>query len=117
MGSEVAVGQTLYVLDLRPYDAEVARAKADVSQADANLEFARHQVGAQDCKSCSRLNGVPSALLIVYLAPGANAVESGNRVREFLETAKKNFPAGIDYKISYDTTNFVRAAIQDRFYS
>ena len=45
VGSEVAAGQTLYVLDLRPYDAEVARAKADVSQADANLEFARHQVG------------------------------------------------------------------------
>lgn len=44
VGSDVAAGQSLYVLDLRPYEAEVARAKGDVLQAQANLEFARKQV-------------------------------------------------------------------------
>src|SRR5262249_48778244 len=34
-------------------------------------------------------------------------------VREFLETARKSFPAGVEYKISYDATKFVRAAIDD----
>ncbi len=44
VGSDVAAGQVLYVLDLRPYEAEVNRAKGDLAQAVANLEFARHQV-------------------------------------------------------------------------
>ena len=44
VGSEVAAGQVLYVLDLRPYEAEVARSKGDLAQAVANLEFAKNQV-------------------------------------------------------------------------
>ncbi len=44
VGSEVAEGQVLYVLDLRPYEAEVARAKGDLAQSEANLEFAKNQV-------------------------------------------------------------------------
>lgn len=44
VGSEVKPGQVLYQLDLRPYQAEVAKAKADVGQADANRDFAKRQV-------------------------------------------------------------------------
>lgn len=76
-------------------------------------DIGRVELGAQDYKNFSRLNGKPSAILIVYLAPGANAVESAARVRAFMEDAKKSFPAGVDYKLSYDSTRFVRAAIRD----
>ena len=100
------------LVDAQQFERIIVRAEPDGSFLRVG-DIGRTELGAQDYKSFSRLNGVPSALLIVYLAPGANAVETGNRVREFLETAKKNFPAGIDYKISYDATNFVRAAIQD----
>jgi membrane fusion protein, multidrug efflux system len=44
IGSDVTAGQVLYILDLRPYEADVERAKAQVAQAEANLEFARKQV-------------------------------------------------------------------------
>jgi membrane fusion protein (multidrug efflux system) len=44
IGSDVKAGQVLYVLDLRPYQAEVERAKGQVAQAQANLEFAKKQV-------------------------------------------------------------------------
>ena len=44
IGSDVTAGQELYVLDLRPYQAEVARNQGLVAQAEANLEFARKQV-------------------------------------------------------------------------
>ena len=43
-GSEVRAGQTLYVLDLRPYEAIVAQAHGNLSQSEAELEFARNQV-------------------------------------------------------------------------
>ena len=44
VGSDVQAGQVLYVLDLRPYEADVAKAKGDVAQTEANLEFAKKQV-------------------------------------------------------------------------
>jgi membrane fusion protein, multidrug efflux system len=44
VGADVAAGQTLYVLDRRPYAADVDKAKGDVAQSEANLEFARKQV-------------------------------------------------------------------------
>lgn len=44
VGSDVRAGQVLYTLDLRPYAADVAKAKSDLAQSEANLEFARKQV-------------------------------------------------------------------------
>lgn len=44
VGSDVQAGQPLYVLDIRPYEAEVAKAKGALEQSQANLEFSRKQV-------------------------------------------------------------------------
>jgi membrane fusion protein (multidrug efflux system) len=44
VGADVREGQALYVLDTRPYSADVDKAKADVAQSEANLEFAKKQV-------------------------------------------------------------------------
>lgn len=43
-GANVKAGDVLYTLDLRPYQAEVAKARADLAQSEANLDFARKQV-------------------------------------------------------------------------
>ncbi len=43
-GQEVHTGEILYVLDLRPYQAIVEQAKGNLSQSEADLEFARKQV-------------------------------------------------------------------------
>lgn len=43
-GDDVEAGQTLYVLDVRPYEAAVAQAKGNLAQSAADLEFARRQV-------------------------------------------------------------------------
>src|SRR5512140_879736 len=40
-GSEVQAGQVLYVLDLRPYEASVQQARANLKQSEADLDFAR----------------------------------------------------------------------------
>jgi multidrug efflux pump len=76
-------------------------------------DVGRVELGAQDYKSFSRISKKPAALIIVYLSPGANAVDTANRVHALLDEAKKSFPPGIDYKIGYDATKFVRAAITE----
>ncbi|MCX9458609.1 efflux RND transporter permease subunit, partial [Vibrio cholerae] len=51
--------------------------------------------------------------LAVYLAPGANALEVSKNVADTLERLKPTFPEGMDYKITLDTTDFVRISIED----
>src|SRR5215471_12356385 len=43
-GSDVQAGQVLYVLDLRPYEADVQKFRGELSQSEANKEFASKQV-------------------------------------------------------------------------
>jgi membrane fusion protein (multidrug efflux system) len=44
-GADVLAGQPLYVLDLRPYEADVRKANGDLAQSMANQDFAARQVG------------------------------------------------------------------------
>jgi membrane fusion protein (multidrug efflux system) len=44
VGSTVKAGQPLYILDLRPYQAEVSKARADVAESEASVAFAEKQV-------------------------------------------------------------------------
>jgi membrane fusion protein (multidrug efflux system) len=50
-GAEVTAGQTLYVLDLRPYEAAVQQAKGNLHQSQADLEFARKQVALAEAQA------------------------------------------------------------------
>jgi len=43
-GSDVKAGQPLYILDLRPYEADVQKLRGELSQSEANKEFASKQV-------------------------------------------------------------------------
>ncbi|HYO80540.1 MAG TPA: multidrug efflux RND transporter permease subunit [Bryobacteraceae bacterium] len=87
------------------------------SQPDASLlrlrDVGRVELGAQSYGSFSRLNGRPSGNVIIFLSPGANAVQTANSVKAFMVEAKRAFPPGIDYVIPYDSTMFVRTAIGD----
>ena len=44
-GSDVKAGQPLYILDLRPYEADVQKVRGELSQGEADKEFAANQVG------------------------------------------------------------------------
>jgi membrane fusion protein, multidrug efflux system len=43
-GQEVQAGDTLYVLDTRPYEAALDQAKGNLAQSEADLDFAQKQV-------------------------------------------------------------------------
>ncbi|MEP6963273.1 MAG: efflux RND transporter periplasmic adaptor subunit [Acidobacteriota bacterium] len=51
VGSDVPAGQPLYVLDLRPYQAAVQKAHADLANSEATLEFARKQVSLLEAQA------------------------------------------------------------------
>lgn len=98
--------------DASEFENIVLRARPDTSLVRIR-DVGRVQLGAFSYSGFNRVNGVPSGNLIVFLSPGANAVATADRVRNFMEKAKKNFPAGMEYAIPYDSTVFVRAAIHE----
>ena len=63
----------------------------------------------------STLNGSPATFVAVYQQPGSNALEVAASVRAEMEELKKNFPQGIDYKVSFDTTKVIKASIDEVF--
>jgi hydrophobe/amphiphile efflux-1 (HAE1) family protein len=87
------------------------------AQPDAALlrvrDVGHAELGAQTYSGYSRLNGKPSANVIVYLAPGSNAVETADSVIRYMDSVKSTFPEGISYVIPYNSTMFVRDAIKD----
>jgi hydrophobe/amphiphile efflux-1 (HAE1) family protein len=90
----------------------VVRAQPDGSLLHVK-DLARVELGAQDYRNFGTFNDKIAAVVIVFLTPGANAVETAARVRTFLQEAKASFPNGIDYTVSYDATMFVEAAISE----
>ena len=98
--------------DPSQFEDIVVRAQSDASLVRIS-DIGRVELGAQTYSGYSRLNGKPSANVIVYLAPGANAVETADAVIRFMDSVKPSFPKGVDYVVPYNSTMFVRAAIKD----
>jgi hydrophobe/amphiphile efflux-1 (HAE1) family protein len=76
-------------------------------------DVARVELGAQSYTQDSLLDGEPAIGIGIYQLPGANALDVDKQVRATMEQLKKNFPSGVDYRIVYDTTEFVTASITE----
>ncbi|MGI8746094.1 MAG: efflux RND transporter permease subunit [Bryobacteraceae bacterium] len=106
------VNATGRLVDPAQFDDIIIRAAPDSSLLRLR-DIGHAALGAQNYSTYSRTSGRPSSIVIVFLSPGSNAVQTANSVTAYLEEAKKTFPAGIEYAIPYDATRFVRAAISD----
>lgn len=58
-------------------------------------------------------NGRPAAVLAVRQAAGANALDTANSIRAKMEEMSHFFPSGMKVIYPYDTTPFVRVAINE----
>jgi len=76
-------------------------------------DVGRAEVGQQQYTLRSALNGKPATIIAVYQQPGSNAIQVAKEVRKTLDEMSKTFPAGVSYKVSLDTTEFVSASIEE----
>lgn len=76
-------------------------------------DVARIELGAQDYQVNATLNQTPSAFLSVYPAPGANALNVANAVREEMTRQARYFPDDLNYEIKFDSTQFVSATLDE----
>ncbi len=76
-------------------------------------DIGRVELGAENYDLIATLGGRPSAGLALYQLPGANALDTGTRVKALVETLSADFPPGLRYEIPYDSTLFVTTSLKD----
>ncbi|MBS7700325.1 MULTISPECIES: multidrug efflux RND transporter permease subunit [unclassified Chelatococcus] len=76
-------------------------------------DVARVELGAQSFDTTSTLNGRPSATVMIYQSPDANALTVANAVRAQLQTLSARFPDDVAYTLVFDTTSFLTETIRE----
>jgi hydrophobic/amphiphilic exporter-1 (mainly G- bacteria), HAE1 family len=76
-------------------------------------DLARVELGAQNYGQFFKLDGQPAAGIAIFQLPEANALEVATEVRATMDRLAADFPPGLVHSIPFDTTTFVRAAIDE----
>ena len=84
-------------------DGSIVRVK-DIGRTELGTEFYDVQVNH---------DGKPSAAMAIRQAPGANALDTANAIRAKMTEMSRYFPHGMKVVYPYDTTPFVRVAINE----
>ena len=78
-------------------------------------DVARIELGAQTYNVASALNGKPGVAVAIFLQNGANALDTAAAIKAKTEELRPRFPEGIETTIPYDTSDFVKATIEEVF--
>ena len=89
----------------------IVRSNNDGSQVKIK-DVGRVELGAQTYDLRARLDKAPAGALGVYLAPGANALQTADNVKAILEEAADRFPPDMEYSITLDSTLPIKASME-----
>ncbi len=93
------------------YEGVIIRANAN-GESIRLKDIATVELGSEFFDIYSNLDGHPSAAIVLKQNYGSNASDVIESVKSTLEEMKKSFPPGMDYKISYDVSQFLDASIE-----
>jgi len=94
------------------FDAIILRTNSDGSTVRLK-DVARSKIGTENYDIQSFYQGKPVGGMAIRLAAGANALDTGNRVKAKMEELSKYFPRGMKVVYPYDTTPFVRISLEE----
>jgi multidrug efflux pump len=76
-------------------------------------DVARVELGSEEPMGEAGYNGKPAIYLSVWPLPSANELEVADRLKARLEGIKAILPAGVDMKLAYDGTFYMRNALEE----
>jgi multidrug efflux pump len=108
-----ALGQRPRAADHRRRVRRRCRAR---NSGGADHARSRRRARSSSARICSALRSLldnkPAVAIGIFQRPGTNALEASDQVHETMERLKQAFPEGVDYRIVYDPTVFVRNSIR-----
>jgi multidrug efflux pump len=76
-------------------------------------DVARIELGAQDYSLNATYDGKTGVGIGIFLAPGANAMQTSDEINAVLSRLETKFPSGIAWEIPFDTSTYVRVSINE----
>jgi HAE1 family hydrophobic/amphiphilic exporter-1 len=93
------------------YEGIIIRANSEGESIHLR-DIATVELGSEFFDIYSNLDGHASAAIVLKQNYGSNASDVIAEVKAKLEVMKESFPPGMDYKISYDVSQFLDASIE-----
>jgi len=90
----------------------IVRARPDGSLVRLG-DIAEVRLGSRGYDASGRLNGKPTANILVYGRPGANNLDVKKAVVARLAELSHAFPTGVRYQVPFDTTPFITESIKE----
>ncbi|MEW6290615.1 MAG: efflux RND transporter permease subunit [Thermodesulfobacteriota bacterium] len=98
------------------FDAIILRTNSDGSTVRLK-DVAESRIGTENYEMQSFYKGQPVGGMAIRLAAGANALDTGDRVKAKMAELSKYFPPGMKVVYPYDTTPFVKISIEEVVYT
>ncbi|MEO1656701.1 MAG: multidrug efflux RND transporter permease subunit [Pseudomonadota bacterium] len=76
-------------------------------------DVARVELGARDYNTNAKLDGSPALAMLFNQQPGSNALATAESILETVEEMSHEFPAGLDYEVIWNPTEFVAESIHE----
>ena len=76
-------------------------------------DVAHIDLGSASYSVVSQLDGKPTAAIAIYQQPGSNSLDVSKGVKAKIQELSQNFPAGIQYNVTLDTTDVIHASIDE----
>jgi multidrug efflux pump len=67
----------------------------------------------ENIRAAGFLNGKPCVLLVIFRQPGANIIDTVDRIRESIPSLEASIPAAMNFTIVLDRTATIRASVSD----
>jgi hydrophobe/amphiphile efflux-1 (HAE1) family protein len=74
-------------------------------------DIARVELGALSYSANGYADRYPAVVIIVDQLPGSNAVRATSDIKAAMEEMGKSFPKGLEYRITYNPTEFIEVSI------
>src|SRR6266699_1301870 len=104
----LANDQLLKAEDYKPLTVSFTNGAAVTLSDIANV-----QDGVENIRAAGFLNGKPSIPVIILRQPGANIIQTVDRIKAALPSLKASIPAAINLDVALDRTTTIRASVRE----
>jgi len=112
-GSLIQVNLTANT-DLRSVDEFQRLVVREAGGAIVRLaDIADVELGAEDYDAEVRFSGQTAVFMGIWPLPNANSLDVITRMRGEMESIQEGLPAGLEARVAYDATNYIRNAIRE----
>jgi len=76
-------------------------------------DVAEIEDSVENIRAAGYMDGKPCVMLIIFRQPGANIIDTVDRIRESIPALQASVPAGINFVYVLDRTTTIRASVSD----